>query len=607
MPTFCHSEHREESSRTSDRGYRARFFAALRMTGPRNPLRALLVGGCIAFTASAAEPKPRIAVFSGPTSTIQNNEPLITSNKAREQYGLPLRKDPWGKVTTDWPRYQKLAAPVTVYIEMFTAHPLEADVKELYAPADGYVNAHGVFSKEKKSPADKPVYAVTLKPEDGLYALPYMGRQSDGQPWESTATQLGAPFAQSRQTFVPNASRIFDEIERNGGGIEAKADYDFYRAVPSGGYTKGLPAAQRTDFGEGDIPPEKLGEDFFSYGPYPASQIRPKLARAANVVQQALNTGRYAGALWLEGSPTVEDTSYWLSLLIDTALPIAANSAHRNRGKISPDGDGNICDSIDYIVSKVWAGDDGKNRLGTVMVQDEVIYSSREVEKGDAHPGGYVATGGYGGIMGSMTAGPYVTYVPTRKHTWKSELRLSVLPAKIEGLLREGGVFKTVSVDIKNAAGELLPAAIPKVAIVKGDNWYDDSAVPNPAGEKGITGSIEMLLEKYPLGGIVGEGLAPYSSMSTSQDKALELAVLSGLPVVKVARGDASGLVRVNPNNLFIEGNNLTATKARLLLTAALMKFGSLPHAADPAHATPAEIAAIKEKIKLYQAIFETH
>ena len=570
--------------------------------------RATLLASLLVVSAAfAADPKPRIAVFSGPTSTIQNNEPLITSNKAREQYGLPLKKDAQGKTLMDWPRYQRIAAPATVYIEMFTAHPLESDVKELYAAPDGYVDATGTFSKTQKSPTDKPVYAVTLKPEDGLYALPYMGRQADGQPWESTASKPGAPFAQARQTFVPNASRIFEEIERNGGGIYEKADFDFYRAVPSGGYTKGLPAAQRTDVGEGDIAPEKLGTDFFAYGPYAAAQTRPMLARAANFVQKALASGQYAGALWLEGSPTVEDTSYWLSLLVDTPLPIAANSAHRNRGKISPDGDGNICDSIDYILSKVWAGEDGRNHLGTVMVQDEVIFSSREVEKVDAHPGGYEATGGYGGVMGSMTAGPYVTFVPTRKFTWKSDVRVTMLPTQIDGLLRQGGVFKTVSVEIKNSAGELLPSAIPKVAIVKGDNWYDDSGEPNPAGEKGITGSIEMLLEKYPLGGIVGEGLAPYSSLSTSQDRALDRAALSGLPVVKVARGDARGLVRVNANNFFIEGNNLTATKARLLLTAALMKLGPLPHAADPEHATPAEITAIKDKIKLYQAIFDTH
>src|SRR3954462_10561143 len=97
--------------------------------------------------AQAGAGKPAIAVFSGPTATIQNNTPLITSNKARQQYGLPLRKDPWGQVFVDQLRYQRLAARVTVYIEMFSAHPLESDVKELYAAPDGYVNAKGDFSK----------------------------------------------------------------------------------------------------------------------------------------------------------------------------------------------------------------------------------------------------------------------------------------------------------------------------------------------------------------------------------------------------------------------------------------------------------------------------
>src|SRR5690242_9151612 len=132
--------------------------------------------------------KPKIAVFSGPTATIQNNKPLVTSNKAREQYGLPLLTEKDGTPLMDWPRYQRLAAPVIVYVEMFSAHPLESDAKELYAAPDGYVNAKGEFSKERKNPADKAVYAVTLKPEDGLYALPYMGRQANGQAWESTAT-----------------------------------------------------------------------------------------------------------------------------------------------------------------------------------------------------------------------------------------------------------------------------------------------------------------------------------------------------------------------------------------------------------------------------------
>src|SRR5690606_12645211 len=106
--------------------------------------------------------------------------------------------------------------------------------------------ADGSFNKERKSPSDKPVYEVTLHPEDGLYPLPYMAIQQDGKPWDDAAAYPGAPFEKTRQTFYPDASRIFEEIERNGGQIFGLAEFDFYRAAPAGGYTKGLPAAMRT-------------------------------------------------------------------------------------------------------------------------------------------------------------------------------------------------------------------------------------------------------------------------------------------------------------------------------------------------------------------------
>ena len=56
-------------------------------------------------------PKPRIAVFSGPTATIQNSEPLVTSNKAREKYRLPpLRNKDGTAVRFDVLRSQRPAA-----------------------------------------------------------------------------------------------------------------------------------------------------------------------------------------------------------------------------------------------------------------------------------------------------------------------------------------------------------------------------------------------------------------------------------------------------------------------------------------------------------------
>lgn len=93
--------------------------------------------------------------------------------------------------------------------------------------------------------------------------------------------------------------------------------------------------------------------------------------------------------------------------------------------------------------------------------------------------------------------------------------------------------------------------------------------------------------------------------MSASQEQALLRAACRGLPIVRTGRGNASGLVRVNPNNVFIEGNNLTATKARLLLTAAIMKFGALPPALDPERPTPEELDAIRQRIVAYQETFQ--
>src|SRR5215210_4803306 len=145
-------------------------------------------------------PKPKIAVFSGPTATIQKSEPLVTSNKATSQHGLPLLTNPDGSpIRFDPLRPQRLAAPVTVYVEQFSAHPLERDAAELYGPPDGYLDAGGRFSPERTSSGDTPVYEVTLEPQDGLYWLPYMARQADGKPWDSECAFPLAPAEQSRQ------------------------------------------------------------------------------------------------------------------------------------------------------------------------------------------------------------------------------------------------------------------------------------------------------------------------------------------------------------------------------------------------------------------------
>jgi L-asparaginase/Glu-tRNA(Gln) amidotransferase subunit D len=118
---------------------------------------------------------------------------------------------------------------------------------------------------------------------------------------------------------------------------------------------------------------------------------------------------------------------------------------------------------------------------------------------------------------------------------------------------------------------------------------------------------IEKNLRDAPLAGFVAEGSAPFGAMSNSVDAALKRATFSGMPVVKVGRGNAGGFVDATRDPLAIAGSNLTATKARLLLMACLMKLGCLPVAADPAKPTQAEVDSTKAKLKDYQEIFDNH
>src|SRR5712691_3540683 len=477
--------------------------------------------------------KPRIAHISGSNATISGSPPLLTSNKAREKRGLHLLQDRGGaRLRFDALRPQRLAAPVTVYVEQFSAHPLERDAAELYGPPDGYVDRAGVFHRERQSRSDVPVYEITLSPDDGLYPLPYMAVQADGHAWDEDCAVPNAPASLARQPFYPDGARLLEEIDRlgiDGKGlgslISSRADVDFYRVTPPGGYTKGEP-------------PEVPGEHFFPYRPYhlAASPPRPALATITNSVQRILSSWRYAGAIWTQGSPRIEETVYWLNLLIDTTLPICGNASQRQHGMISNDGDKNLVDSTEFIVSRVWADESGNNRVGVVLIQDQRIFSARDVQKADARPGGYTVTGGHGGIVGAVghEGPPTLTYIPARRHTHQSQVNIARLPADVLGVRRAGNNVTMIQVAIKNDGGDLLAL-------------------------------ISRNLKRHPLAGFVVEGHAPFGTItSATRTRILRSAVYSGMPVAIVGRGNNEGFT--SPQGAFIGGRKLKGTKARLLL-----------------------------------------
>ena len=565
-----------------------------------------------------ADSKVKIAHLAGPTATIQNSPPLVTSNKARRKYGLPPRKNPDGSEQRfDILRAQRLAAPAKVYVECFSAHPLEADAGELYGPPDGYLDGEGVFRKEQTGSEDRPVFEIEIHPDDGLYPFPYMARQADGQPWEEECTTPGAPPEQARQGFYPDGSRSFEEIDRLSVGaagvgnlICSFADVDFYRVLPTGGYTKGLPASRRTDVGEGDIAPEIRSKDFFAYKPFHIGESppRPALARLTNATRRVLATGKYDGAIFTQGSPQVEETAYWFNLLMDTTVPICGNSAQRPHGEISNDGAKNLTDSVEYIASRVWADEQGRNRAGVIVLQEQQIFAAREVMKVDARPGGYVATGGHGGILGGMGyhGAAVLHYLPALRHTYRSEVNLSKIPSAVRVVRAEGGRIVSAETKIRDADGDLFEGAIPSVSIVKDGGYFAEEYFDDPSVTADLVALVAQKLHGNRLAGFVAEGLTPYGVMTSSvRQDVLQKAIYSGLPVARVGRGSPEGFA--DPHEYFIAGSNLTSTKARMLLMACLLKLGSLPPAKDPDNPTADELAATRKAVAAYQAIFDTH
>lgn len=539
--------------------------------------------------SSAAAPRPPpvlpvVAIVSGPTATILNQDPPVTSEKARRQHGLPPGHD-WHRrpVQRDPLYYQRLAAPAVVYIAAHSAHPLEAGAAAQYAPPDGFLDAANHFAAERRTPDDRPVYVATLLPEDGLYPLPYMARRADGSAWERHSPATG-PDGSVRHTFWPDAQRLVEEVERSAshlnGNLTARARFAFHRAAPSAG-----PA------------PEQAGRDYFPYGYHEHFPPRPLLAEITRVVQDAIDAADVRGLVWLEGSPRIAETLYWLQLVIDTDRPIAGAAAQRPNHRLGADGPQQFVDAVDYVLSDAWADEAGRNRAGAVLVSDQRILAAREAAKSAGRPGGFAALGGHGGVLGT-TAGPQLTFLPTRRHGHGSALRLKALPAAVAGFR---GPVAT-----KNARGELEPEAIPHVEILAFPGWMTHGGNAGHAVAAQVEAAVARIRHEAPLGGIVAEGVTG-GHFEEAEASALDRAALMGLPVVKVGRDAPESFVPAASHRLWLGGGNLTAAKARVLLMACLLRFGTLPPAADPDAPTPAERAAIRARLAEFQAVFDTH
>ena len=241
-----------------------------------------------------------------------------------------------------------------------------------------------------------------------------------------------------------------------------------------------------------------------------------EIARAANAAVQEPGV---KGVIVTHGTSTSEDTAFFLHLLVRSEKPVVVTNAQRRHGTVSDDGDKNFLDAVAVVLSPQAVG------KGAMVVSNQAVNSGREVLKTSVRPDAFVS--GEHGFLGVIEEDRVDFYrSPTRRHTRRSEFDINAI------------------------------TALPKVEIIYA--YFDaDPALIQAAADAGAKG-------------IVVNGFTTRGSPYTTQRPLLEKLAVQGIPVVLTARGGMNNRIPLNPEGPFIEGDNLVAHKARILLQLAL-------------------------------------
>jgi L-asparaginase len=226
------------------------------------------------------------------------------------------------------------------------------------------------------------------------------------------------------------------------------------------------------------------------------------------------------GVVVTHGTYTAEETAYFLHLTVRSDKPVVLVCSQRKHGTIGNDGDKNLGDAVRIAISPEARGN------GVLLVLNEEIHSAREVTKTNQRPGGFAS--GSLGILGSVEADRVSFYrQPTRRHTAASEF------------------------DIRHLK------ELPRVDVV-----------PTYAGADGVAARAFVAAGAR---GLVISGFAYRGKPHRNQLPALQEAIEQGVAVVLTSRG-GNGRVPVERGDGFVRGDNLSATKARILLMLALVR-----------------------------------
>ena len=179
--------------------------------------------------------------------------------------------------------------------------------------------------------------------------------------------------------------------------------------------------------------------------------------KLANRVNELLTSDEADGVVITHGTDTMEETAYFLNLVVKSDKPIVFTGAMRNSGSLSADGPLNIYNALNVAISKEAVG------KGVVVVMNDEIHAAREVTKSDTTAvdtfkspnSGKIGTAYYGNVKFYMN--------PVRKHTVNSAFDI----AKIKELPRVDIIYSHandnpdfINLAVKNGAKGIINAGM---------------------------------------------------------------------------------------------------------------------------------------------------
>ncbi|WQW75777.1 type II asparaginase [Helicobacter pylori] len=245
--------------------------------------------------------------------------------------------------------------------------------------------------------------------------------------------------------------------------------------------------------------------------------------KLAKRTQKLLNDSRIKGVVITHGTDTLEESAYFLNLVLRSTKPVVLVGAMRNASSLSADGALNLYNALSVAI------DEKSANKGVLVVMDDSIFSAREaIKTHTTHTSTFKALNS--GAIGSVYYGKVRYYMQSlRKHTIESEF--SILELK---------------------------TPLPKVDII-----YT---------HVGMTPDLFQASLNSHAKGVVIAGVGN-GNVSAGFLKAMQEASEMGVVIVRSSRVGSGEITSGEiDDRAFITSDNLNPQKARVLLQLALTK-----------------------------------